>query len=54
MDNIDPELTENPDTIGLRGRFDQAGEHELEERFIVNSIETQPGIHGPDRVNQDP
>ena len=38
MNDIRTELTQDADTVGLRRRFNQAGEDELEECFVIDGM----------------
>lgn len=52
MGNVDDELIKGTDTAGFRREFDQAGEDEFEERFVIDDVEAHPGISGADNVDE--
>jgi hypothetical protein len=54
VDNLDTELVEDSDTVGLRRRLNQSGSDELEECFIIDDVEPEPFVHGADRVDEEP
>src|SRR5699024_6865416 len=54
VDNIGAEFVEDSDTVGLRRGFDQTGQDELEERFVIDDVESQSCIDIPDGVDENP
>ncbi len=50
----DTEFLDHLETIQLRGRLHQPGQHELEERLILDPAEPEPIPNGADHLHQQP
>jgi transposase len=49
-----PKASQHPAGIGLAGRLDDAGDHQISKHPIINHVEAQPVIHGTDHVVEQP
>ena len=51
MFRFSTELVQDADAVGFRCRFDKSGEDELEERIVIDDIESESVVGGVDRVD---
>ena len=52
MFRFSTELVKDPDAVGFRCRFDKSGEDELEERIVIDDIESESVVGGADGVDE--
>ena len=53
VERVHAELVDHPDAVAFRGRLDEPGCDQLEERLVIDHGEPEPAPGGPDRIHQE-